>query len=298
MIQIFGDSHSFYTFIDFDDNIIRKNHLGAITMHRVGRDKLIILDENYIINNSLCIFCFGEIDVRTHFYKQIEEKKRKEEEVINSLVYNYIETIKLNIINKKIVTGIMSIIPPSYKENKDESARIKWYKFCFNGSDKQRAHWTFLVNKELKKYCINNNWEYIDIYSLYVDENGMLKDQYCNDGCHITDRIFIKQYMQKYITTFLLHDYIYYFNCNNIEKINLLLENGIDVNYKDLNNDTPMHYIIFFKKSIDWFNIFMQFKPNLHIKNKNNISVYDLLQKPENKIYLEEYKKFYINNLY
>ena len=39
----------------------------------------------------------------------------------------------------------------------------------------------------MKKYCKENNIEYVDTYSILIDEFGNLKEEYTDDGLHIND---------------------------------------------------------------------------------------------------------------
>ena len=43
------------------------------------------------------------------------------------------------------------------------------------------------INKELEKYCKDNDVVFIDIYSHLVDENDNLKSEYTEDGLHVND---------------------------------------------------------------------------------------------------------------
>ena len=43
------------------------------------------------------------------------------------------------------------------------------------------------VNKKIEVYCKNNNFEYIDVYSSLIDNDGVLKNSYTVDGIHLSD---------------------------------------------------------------------------------------------------------------
>lgn len=183
MIKTIGDSHSCYTFIStykkkslnphahvYDveyknknmstNLIISCNWLGPITMHRIGRDGFDF--DKYITDNSdLLIIFFGEIDIRMHILKQAQSG-RTEEEVLNTLVENYIKRI---LENKKTNNFVISAVTPA-----------AYAKFTGNnnGSDEKRSAWTKIVNSKLQKLCIQHKLSFFNPYIQYEDDNGML----------------------------------------------------------------------------------------------------------------------------
>ena len=44
------------------------------------------------------------------------------------------------------------------------------------------------INEDIKKICKENNVTYINTYDLLIDEDGNLKDEYSNDGLHLTEK--------------------------------------------------------------------------------------------------------------
>jgi lysophospholipase L1-like esterase len=43
------------------------------------------------------------------------------------------------------------------------------------------------INEELKKFCLENNITFIDLYDSLTDRDGDLKSSYSEDGLHLTD---------------------------------------------------------------------------------------------------------------
>jgi len=43
------------------------------------------------------------------------------------------------------------------------------------------------INEELKKFCVENNITFIDLYDSLTDRDGDLKSSYSEDGLHLTD---------------------------------------------------------------------------------------------------------------
>lgn len=57
------------------------------------------------------------------------------------------------------------------------------------------------INEQLKKYCVENNIVYLDIYSILQDVNGDLKTEYTEDGLHLNDAGYdvITNYLKPYV---------------------------------------------------------------------------------------------------
>lgn len=94
-IHVIGDSHS-SEFSGIKDCFI--HHIGPRTMYRVGRNGLKILNfKDYNVSeNDLVILTFGEIDVRCHIGKQVDFHGRELDEVLSTLVSNYLNTVLEN----------------------------------------------------------------------------------------------------------------------------------------------------------------------------------------------------------
>lgn len=57
------------------------------------------------------------------------------------------------------------------------------------------------INARVRTYCEENNITYLDVYSLLIDDEGNLKDEYTEDGLHLTDDayVLITNYLKPYI---------------------------------------------------------------------------------------------------
>jgi hypothetical protein len=191
-IHVIGDSHNKALDVNF---FYCQNYYYSytpMTMYEVSKRKnfykLGFDAENLIPKNGLWIFCFGEIDVRCLIYNQIHEKKRQEDEVINTLVDNYID----NCLSAYSEIGIVSVVPPSryYKEQTD-------IYFPFIGPDEDRSRYTCKINSRLKKKCEEKNLLYINIYDAYKDAEGFLPKEYSDGDVHIKDKSKIKSILEK-----------------------------------------------------------------------------------------------------
>lgn len=176
-----GDSHSSTTFKGLP--VIPQEQTGR-TMYRIGQMGKLNIQKNQktkkieIQKEDILIVCFGEVDVRCHIHKHIINSL---EEVIIPLVEKYFESIKNSTSNIGCKVYVMSIVPPAYNDQQENST------FPFLGTDEERKMYCVEINKTLQKYCKINNLNYLDIYSLYADENGMLNKSLSDGHVHIKD---------------------------------------------------------------------------------------------------------------
>lgn len=187
MIHTIGDSHSKCTFEGIDSICI--HCMGSRTMHRVGRDGVASLDFGKIHKHTLdnqhsIIISFGEIDVRCHIKNQLETG-RNEDEIIETLANNYFATI-----NNRTKTSanivVMSVVPPAYEQFSSNK------ELPFVGSNEERANYTIKLNSKLKQYCKDYQLQYLDVYSLYANSDGMLPNEKSDGHVHIKDTLLVK----------------------------------------------------------------------------------------------------------
>lgn len=196
-INIFGDSHASFCFCKPENcwssqgpytiniNNIEVNahfathHLGPKTMHRVGRDGINFINiKNYgVQDGDTAVFAFGEIDARCHIGKQRDQYNRDSDEVIDTLVTKYIETI---IINKnmfeKINVFVLSIMPPTDQSYNADSPKY--------GSLQDRVNITQKLNLKLKELCISNKIYFLDIYKFFSNADGFLNKSMSDGSVH------------------------------------------------------------------------------------------------------------------
>lgn len=192
-IHTIGDSHSYFGFSG-----VISNHLGPILCYSFGNEKLNRCDiRNYGIKDGYTlIFCFGEIDCRCHIKKNITNQKTYEN-IIDNIILNYIEAIKLNIsvscLNLKNVC-IYNVVPPIEKQGKIENPE-----YPFLGTDEERKSYVLYFNKILKDKCLENNFIFFDIYNNYINENGYLKNELSDGNCHILNGIHINNFIKNHL---------------------------------------------------------------------------------------------------
>lgn len=211
MLISVGDSHSAFSFISsselreinphtFRYNIVYENlnlkfnfdldcnWLGPITMHRIGRDGHNF--DAYITSDDDFLFLFfGEIDVRLHIGKQIS-LGRREEEVIDTLVVNYINSIANN--EKKNQFIVSSVICPAYS-----SSGIGDH----TGSDEERSKWTKSLNRKLKDYASFKGIKIFNPYEYYQTDSGNLNNELsdCINHTHVGNPKYVINYLIKYL---------------------------------------------------------------------------------------------------
>jgi len=174
MFYTLGDSHSIHTF-HCVHNLV-SHHIGPILMNSVSKQRSVsgFIDTfvtKGITPSDIIILCFGEIDCRCHIHPAIESGE-KEDDVINDLADNYINILRQ--LNPYIV-WVLSITPPCHDPG--QQVYPEGTPFLWKGTDEERSRYTKKMNERLKKNCLDFNIPYLDIYSDYVDEKGMLQPE-------------------------------------------------------------------------------------------------------------------------
>ena len=190
-IHTIGDSHSHNGWSG-----IINHHLGPLLCYSFGKEQLNRCNINNfsIKDGDTVIFCLGEIDCRCHIHKHIN-KINTYQDIINNIIDNYFEAIKLNIINLQIKLKnicVYNVVPPVQKYNTIENLE-----YPYLGSDEERKNYVLYFNKKLKEKCIKNNYIFFDIYDKYTDENGFLKKDLSDGNVHIRDGIYITNFINK-----------------------------------------------------------------------------------------------------
>jgi hypothetical protein len=168
-IHVIGDCHSL-AFESVPNCTV--HHLNSVTMHRVGRDKLDIVDlQKFNIEpEDICIFSFGEIDARIHIAKQRDINNRHVDEIIDTLVTNYIHTINLNRERYGNFSIVYTIVPAS-------NLGIEINPTSFYSTVEDRLGIVKKLNAELIKKCSESNIAVLDVYDDYANEQGYLRPE-------------------------------------------------------------------------------------------------------------------------
>lgn len=201
VIHVFGDSHASFCFSNQGhlqeiersffsykhDNTIYEvpfviHWLGPRTMYRVGRDGLFGLNIVHygVQEGDVVVFIFGEIDVRVHIGRQCEDKGRDLDEIVDTLTSRYIHTLVQNKnLYNNIIFVLASVIPPA--PNRVSDTR----EYPVYGEVQDRVLIAKKLNANLKALAFKNGFLFLDIYSLYADEDGILRAELSDGHVHI-----------------------------------------------------------------------------------------------------------------
>lgn len=200
MIFATGDSHAHHSFLDIEGvTVFPPYGFQSVTMHKVGRDKLEFLDlkQAGIPSDSTVIFLFGEVDCRCHVKRQIEEKGRTMEEVIDTLVDNYVDCIRKNqILLPQLTIILASVVPPVRRLEYEALNGPLNNGFPFVGTDAERSAFTRYMNNRLAQHAKANDWTFLDIHSEYADVDGMFRYELSDKCVHVGNRAGVRKALQ------------------------------------------------------------------------------------------------------
>lgn len=176
-VHVIGDSHS-GEFANIEGCVI--HYLGPRTMHRVGRDGLEVLDFKSlgIQENETVILAFGEIDARCHIGKQRDLHQRDLNEIIDTLLKNYFNTIfknlsqyqHLNILTYTVTPPVIVAWNPEYESYGEPEDRVLISK---------------LLNQRLIEMSSSFGFGTIDVYDDYANPDGTLIEEQSDGSLHI-----------------------------------------------------------------------------------------------------------------
>lgn len=197
MIFIFGDSHARYNFKNLSIPNVNLSE-NSITMHRIGRDNIIInFNPEYNNSNNIFILCYGEVDCRCHIAKQIALGRDKYE-ICKLLVENYFNTIKNNIRQYKAII-IVSVTPPMARKPFEDIHGPLTHEFPMLGDDQERVENTKIINNLLEEYCKIYKFTFFNISNFYSDYDGTLIFKYSDTIAHIEQNEYILETLSEII---------------------------------------------------------------------------------------------------
>jgi len=197
-IYTIGDSHSYHGFQKIYNE---RYHLGSLLCYTFGKEKFNrfnITNYKEIKEGDVVIFCLGEIDCRCHIHKHITEENTYKN-IIDNIVHNYLETIKLNenLLSFKIKICIYNIVPAVKKDSiKNKDVREN-EQFPFLGGDEERRTYVLYFNKKLKEKCKEYNYLFIDTHDKYINEDGYLNHKYSDGLIHVDNGIYIEEFLKE-----------------------------------------------------------------------------------------------------
>lgn len=189
-IEVYGESHSLSLSNFRLDNLYKDvchgktNFIMGAKMHHLKENndtfhsKALRLHFETIQPHANLFFAIGEIDTRPdEGIWQVHLKKEKNlEEIINDTVGGYIDFLYENLKDKQLSSITIQGIPaPAYalkddKDPKDEAGFLNMIK---------------QVNEKLNELTLEKGWNFLDVYTATVAEDGKSNKKWHIDGYHL-----------------------------------------------------------------------------------------------------------------
>jgi hypothetical protein len=186
IVHVIGDGHVY---------ALEKNrffiihHIGPATAHNLisessttqSKQKLFEIIDKMNKKRDVALLVFGEIDCRIHIFYQYMKRGQAESisTIIAETISNYGETLKL-LENEGISFFVFGIPPPGTIKN------IYNYPFYADKETRVRIYAEF--NSALKKFCLDNNYRYLDIQSKFADRSGFMSKNFASDDVHLNHK--------------------------------------------------------------------------------------------------------------
>jgi hypothetical protein len=177
-IYTIGDSHCIHSWNKIPGVTILSR--GPMTMFSLGNGDFDMVGE--ILDGSIAVFCWGEIDCRCHVHRHPPYQS-----CIDMLVYNYRQRILKSLENRNVIPFVLLIAPPVYRQDSGENLS-----FPFLGTDDERKLYVNYMNSKLRDLSKDGIMSF-DVYDKFCDSNGFLNRDMSDSHVHMTDeRPFIE----------------------------------------------------------------------------------------------------------
>lgn len=180
-----GDSHSIlFLYLGY----VTEHYLGfntdlPLTMHRCGTEGLNLAQIPSRLGNGherfpikpgdTVIYCYGYNDIQYRVFEQTAT--RSLEDVLTTLVQNYIQIILHNQVTFQVQSCIYAVLPPPSKPIIHTTV----------GSVTERIHATQRLNALLAKACLQHHLTFLDLSPQVTDTQGTLSASLSSDGIHL-----------------------------------------------------------------------------------------------------------------
>jgi hypothetical protein len=204
-IHCIGDSHCCF-FLGYDHiskayPVVSKSLLPRTFCYRLGPVLAYNLDKNGTATRGkemldeilttldprkdILLLSFGEIDCRAHILKQVQDKHRDFQEVVDSCVSNYMTAVK-EITRRNFRVFIWNAV---YSANFLEKNNDLEYPY--RGTVRERNMVTEMFNRTLNSMAGTAGADFVDISGFLVDKDtGLTKDEFYQDSVHLNRRLF------------------------------------------------------------------------------------------------------------
>ena len=131
------------------------------------------------------ILVVGEIDARIHIFNKhmtepfLHPSISSIDAYIKKTIARY-EIVLKELIEKEVIFYVCGIPPAGRQEN------VFNMEYYAHGDIRTAIYEIF--HKELKKMCEKNMYNFIDIYTPFVEKNGFIKDEFKEDDIHLNYR--------------------------------------------------------------------------------------------------------------
>jgi hypothetical protein len=188
-VHTFGDSHSRFGWNDK----VNKHHIGPVLCYSFGRERLHRCNiKNYDVKDGdFVIFCFGEIDCRCHIHKYVTSTNTYQN-IIDYLIFNYMEAVKENVKDMNIKVGVYSVVPTIQKGTVYENPE-----YPYLGTDEDRKNYVRYFNKKLEEKCQENGYIFFNVHK-YYEVDGFLNKDLSDGEVHIRDGIYIDKVLSEH----------------------------------------------------------------------------------------------------
>lgn len=196
-IHIIGDSHAQFNFKYLPDDAYLKDYpyknwsVPSKSIYLLTQED--ITYENYgIKDRDIVVYQIGEIDCRSHIYKQTHVKNRNLNEIVETLTNNFFQYIEKNKKSFPHLKIIICCVPPPMDEEyyiSKNGMHQNEFPFPFLGINNERIEYTCLLNRVLEAKCKIHDFYFLNYYSLYVQSDGTLKTELSDDVVHILESI-------------------------------------------------------------------------------------------------------------
>lgn len=179
-IFVFGDSHS--ESFDGPKSVFELAPLGARTMYRMGHGGLDEIElGNFGVRDGDCAtFVFGEIDVRLHIGRIRDQQERSLDDILEDLVTGYIGAITRTRAGfAELDCLVTAVVPPIGIEHRPNLPEF------FYGETVDRLEIALRLNLKLEQECRVNGVGFVDLYSPFADEQGLMDPAYLDDLWHV-----------------------------------------------------------------------------------------------------------------
>lgn len=165
-------------------------------MNKIGREGLTNLKldfESIGANEGDCVlYVLGEPDCRIHIYRQIMERNRSEDEVIDTLAKSFVDGIKQELEKHVNITVIVRFVLPP-REHSFFPGLALYEHLTVNGGFiplgtlEDRVRYTNKLNSLLAHYCSDcKNLHFLPSREEFIKESGELKNEIMTNQTHFS----------------------------------------------------------------------------------------------------------------